>query len=72
MLAPLQWTESLDSRGLVEPTLTVISGLRAGMRQTERRAVCTRSHASTVKKADQFEVVQLSLTWKLSFKSSYL
>lgn len=54
----------LDSRSLVGPTLTVISGLRIGMRQAGRREGYTRSHASTVKEADQVEVVQLSLTWR--------
>lgn len=53
-------------RSLVGPTLTVISGLGLGMRQAGRRGGrgCTRSHASAAKEADQFEVVQLSLTWR--------
>ena len=62
------WTESLDSWGLVGPTLTAASGVRMG----KRRAVFTRSHASTVKEPDQSKAVQLSLMWKLSFKSNHL
>ena len=63
MSAPQRWTESLDSWSLVGPTLTVISGLRIGMRQAGSGEGNARSHASTVKEADQLEVVHLSLTW---------